>query len=75
MKYILFLLPCILAACAQQMEIIPTSGQSPQQYNKDREACIQEATKYYGARGGSPADSDLFLVCMKAKGYKEREKL
>ena len=74
MKYALFILPFMLTACAQQMEIIPAAGQSTQQFNKDREACIQESKKYYGASGGSPTDSDVFLVCMKAKGYKEKEK-
>lgn len=74
MKYALFLLPVLLTACAQQMEFIPAAGQSSQQFNKDREACIQESKKYYGTSGSNLTDSDLFLVCMKAKGYTEKEK-
>lgn len=64
----------VLSACAQQTELIPTNGQSPERYNQDREACIKESNKYYGNSGGNPSESDVFLQCMKAKGYQIKQK-
>ena len=64
----------VLTACAQQTELIPTNGQSPERYNQDREACIKESNKYYGNSGGNPSESDVFLQCMKAKGYQIKQK-
>ena len=65
----------VLTACAGQTELIPTKGQSSERYNEDRTACLKEANKYYGNSGGAPSDSDLFLECMKAKGYQIKQKL
>ena len=64
----------VLTACAQQTELIPTNGQSPARYNQDREACIKESNKFYGNSGGDPSESDVFLQCMKAKGYQVKQK-
>ena len=64
----------VLTACAQQTELIPTKGQSPERYNQDRAACIKESTAYYGNSGGVPSESDVFLGCMKAKGYQIKQK-
>jgi|APCry1669189034_1035192.scaffolds.fasta_scaffold04314_4 hypothetical protein len=64
----------VLTACAQQTELIPTKGQSADRYNQDRAACIQESNTYYGNRGGTPSESDVFLECMKAKGYQIKQK-
>jgi outer membrane biogenesis lipoprotein LolB len=64
----------VLTACAQQTELIPTNGQSPERYNQDREACIKESNKYYGNSGGNPSESDVFLQCMKTKGYQIKQK-
>lgn len=63
-----------LTACVQQQELIPLKGQSPQTYNRDREGCIGEV-KRTGGYAGDPSTSDLFLECMKAKGYKLSEKM
>ena len=65
----------VLTACAGQTELIPTKGQSPERYNEDRTACLKEANKYYANSGGAPSDSDLFLECMKSKGYQIKQKL
>ncbi|QWD62591.1 hypothetical protein [Polynucleobacter sp. MWH-UH25E] len=64
----------VLTACAQQTELIPTNGQSPERYNQDRGACIKESNKFYGNSGGDPSESDVFLQCMKAKGYQVKQK-
>jgi len=64
----------VLTACAQQTELIPTRGQSSERYNQDREACIRESNKYYGNSGGVPSESDVFLECMKARGYQIKQK-
>ena len=64
----------LLTACAQQTELIPTKGQSAERYNQDRTACIKESNKYYGNSGGDPSESDVFLECMKAKGYQIKQK-
>ncbi len=64
----------VLTACAQQTELLPTKGQSAERYNQDRAACIKESNAYYGNRGGSPSESDVFLECMKAKGYQIKQK-
>lgn len=64
----------VLTACAQQTELIPTKGQSAERYNQDRETCIRESNKYYGKSSGIPSDSDVFLECMKAKGYQIKQK-
>lgn len=65
----------MLTACAQQTELIPTNGQSAERYNQDRTACIKESNAYYGNNGGAPTESDVFLECMKAKGYQIKQKL
>ena len=65
----------VLTACAGQTELIPTKGQSPERYNEDRTACLKEANKYYGNSGGAPSESDVFLECMKSKGYQIKQKL
>jgi outer membrane biogenesis lipoprotein LolB len=65
----------VLTACAQQTELIPTNGQSAERYNQDRETCIKESNKFYGNSGGAPTQSDVFLECMKAKGYQVKQKL
>ena len=65
----------LLTACAQQTELIPTKGQSPERYNQDRETCIRESNKFYGNSGSAPSESDVFLECMKAKGYQIKQKL
>lgn len=64
----------VLTACAQQTELIPTRGQSAERYNQDRAACIKESNTYYGNSGGNPSESDVFLECMKAKGYQIKQK-
>ena len=64
----------VLTACAQQTELLPTRGQSAERYNQDREACIRESNKYYGNGGGIPSESDVFLECMKARGYQIKQK-
>ena len=64
----------MLTACAQQTELIPTAGQSAERYNQDREACIRESNKYYGNSGSAPSESDVFLECMKARGYQIKQK-
>jgi outer membrane biogenesis lipoprotein LolB len=64
----------LLTACAQQTELIPTRGQSAERYNQDRSACIKESNTYYGNSGGNPSESDVFLECMKAKGYQIKQK-
>ncbi len=64
----------VLTACAQQTELMPTRGQSAERYNQDREACIRESNKYYGNSGGVPSESDVFLECMKARGYQIKQK-
>jgi hypothetical protein len=63
-----------LVGCAQQEVITPEAGQSSMQFNKDKEACLQEARNYYGASNKDLAISDAYLVCLKSKGYKEKEK-
>ena len=65
----------VLTACAQQTELIPTKGQSAERYNQDRETCIRESNKFYGNSGSAPSESDVFLECMKAKGYQIKQKL
>jgi outer membrane biogenesis lipoprotein LolB len=65
----------LLTACAQQTELMPTKGQSAERYNQDREACIRESNKFYGNRGGVPSESDVFLECMKARGYQVKQNL
>jgi outer membrane biogenesis lipoprotein LolB len=64
----------VLTACAQQTELIPTKGQSTERYNQDRAACIKESNAYYGNSGGAPSESDVFLGCMKSKGYQVKQK-
>ena len=64
----------VLTACAQQTELLPTRGQSAERYNQDREACIRESNNYYGNSGGVPSESDVFLECMKARGYQIKQK-
>ena len=64
----------VLTACAQQTELIPTKGQSAERYNQDRAACIKESNTYYGNSGGAPSESDVFLGCMKSKGYQVKQK-
>ena len=64
----------VLTACAQQTELIPTKGQSGERYNQDRAACIKESNTYYGNSGGAPSESDVFLGCMKSKGYQVKQK-
>jgi hypothetical protein len=64
----------VLAGCAQQEVITPVAGQSSQQFNRDKEACLQEARKYYGATNNDLSISDVYLVCLKSKGYSEKEK-
>jgi hypothetical protein len=64
----------VLAGCAQQEVITPVAGQSSQQFNRDKEACLQEARKYYGATNNNLTISDVYLVCLKSKGYSEIEK-
>jgi outer membrane biogenesis lipoprotein LolB len=65
----------ILTACAQQTELMPTKGQTAERYNQDREACIRESNKFYGNSGGVPSESDVFLECMKARGYQVKQNL
>ena len=64
----------VLTACAQQTDLIPTKGQSAERYNQDRAACIKESNTYYGNSGGAPSESDVFLGCMKARGYQIKQK-
>ena len=64
----------VLTACAQQTELIPTKGQSTERYNQDRAACIKESNTYYGNSGGAPSESDVFLGCMKSKGYQVKQR-
>ena len=64
----------VLTACAQQTELIPTKGQSAERYSQERATCITESNKYYGNSGGAPSESDVFLECMKAKGYQIKQK-
>ena len=65
----------VLTACAQQTDLIPTKGQSAERYNQERSACIKESNTYYGNSGGAPYETDVFLECMKAKGYQVKQRL
>jgi outer membrane biogenesis lipoprotein LolB len=65
----------VLSACAQETMLIPTRGQSADKYTSDRQACINESNKYYGNSGGVAYESDVFLECMKTRGYQAKQKL
>lgn len=64
----------VLTACAQETMLIPTRGQSADKYTSDRQACINESNKYYGNSGGVAYESDVFLECMKTRGYQVKQK-
>ena len=62
----------VLAACAGQQIITPEAGQSEAQMAKDKEACIGVAASFYGASNTDLGTSDVYLECLKAKGYSNK---
>lgn len=62
----------VLAACAGQQIITPENGQSEAQMSRDKEQCLKVAASYYGASNTNLGTSDVYLECLKSKGYSNK---
>ena len=62
----------VLAACAGQQIITPENGQTMAQMTRDKEDCLKVAASYYGASNTELGTSDVYLECLKAKGYSNK---
>lgn len=62
----------VLAACSGQQIITPENGQSEAQMTRDKQHCINVASSYYRASNTDLATSDVYLECLKAKGYSKK---
>lgn len=62
----------VLAACAGQQVITPEAGQSQAQMKLDTEHCMKVAASYYGVGSSDLERSDVYLECLKAKGYSNK---
>lgn len=62
----------VLTACAGQQIITPENGQSEAQMTRDKQHCINVAGSYYGANNVDLGTSDVYLECLKAKGYSNK---
>jgi outer membrane biogenesis lipoprotein LolB len=62
----------VLAACSGQQIITPENGQSEAQMVQDKQHCINVAASYYGASNTDLGTSDVYLECLKAKGYSNK---
>jgi outer membrane biogenesis lipoprotein LolB len=62
----------VLAACTGQQIITPENGQTEAQMARDKEHCLNVAASYYGASNTDLGTSDVYLECLKAKGYSNK---
>jgi hypothetical protein len=62
----------VLAACAGQQIITPENGQSDTQMATDKQHCINVAASYYRGSNADLGTSDVYLECLKAKGYSNK---
>ena len=61
-----------LSACAGQQIITPEKGQSEAQMATDKQHCINVAASYYKGSNTDLGTSDVYLECLKAKGYSNK---
>ncbi len=62
----------VLAACSGQQVISPEYGQSGEQMARDKQHCLNVAASNYGASNTDLGKSDVYLECLKAKGYSNK---
>ena len=62
----------VLAACSGQQIITPEYGQSEAQMATDKQHCLNVAASYYGSNNTELGTSDVYLECLKAKGYSNK---